>query len=67
MFIWKSGGSAEVNVVQEFRVNAVLVDQLSGALVSVLLEHLELAAAIVLNSFSESLNQGVFGGHGTLA
>ncbi len=66
MFILKSSGNTEVDVVQKFRVNAVLIDQLSCVLVSVLLEHLKLTGAVVLASFGEGLNQGVFGVHGVL-
>ena len=62
------GGSlaVEVDVVENFRVDAVLVYQLCGVAVSVLLEHLELTAVVVLNSFGEGLKQGVGTGHGWL-
>lgn len=61
----ESGGRPEVDVIQGFGINAVLVDQQGRVPVGVLLEHLELTAVIVLSSFGEGLKESVLiGGHG---
>ena len=61
----ESGGRPEVDVIQGFGINAVLVDQQGRVPVGVLLEHLELTAVVVLSSFGERLKESVLiGGHG---